>query len=96
MTIAAERDWGTPEVDLAAGASPVTVSIDGIPVEVPVGTSVLRAAAAAGVAIPRACATESLAAYGSCRLCLVEVEGGRGIPASVSYTHLTLPTSDLV
>ena len=42
MTIAAERDWGTPEVDLAAGASPVTVSIDGIPVEVPVGTSVLR------------------------------------------------------
>jgi formate dehydrogenase major subunit len=82
MTIAAERDWGTPEVDLAAGASPVTVSIDGIPVEVPVGTSVLRAAAAAGVAIPRACATESLAAYGSCRLCLVEVEGGRGIPAS--------------
>ena len=82
MTIAAERDWGTPEVDLAAGASPVTVSIDGIPVEVPVGTSVLRAAAAAGVAIPRACATESLAAYGSCRLCLVEVEGGRGSPAS--------------
>ena len=45
-------------------------------------TSIMRAAAAAGGDIPKLCATDTLKAYGSCRLCLVEVEGQRGFPAS--------------
>ena len=51
-------------------------------VDVPAGTSVLRAAAEAGVAIPKLCATDSLKAFGSCRMCLVEVDGAKGVPAS--------------
>ena len=79
MTLAPERDLGTPAV---AGEPTATVMIDGIPVQVPPGTSVLRAAALAGVEIPRLCATDRLDAFGSCRLCLVEVDGVRGTPAS--------------
>jgi formate dehydrogenase major subunit len=72
--------------DLGTRPSPsterVTVFIDGQPVEVPVGTSIMRAAALAGTAVPKLCATDTLKAFGSCRLCLVEVEGRRGFPAS--------------
>jgi formate dehydrogenase major subunit len=60
----------------------VDILVDGLAVSVPVGTSVLRAAALAGVAVPKLCATDSLEPFGSCRLCLVEVEGKRGTPAS--------------
>ncbi|MFN8191824.1 MAG: formate dehydrogenase subunit alpha [Nocardioidaceae bacterium] len=74
-----ETDLGTPR---GTGADLVSVTIDGHQVEVPSGTSVMRAAAEAGVAIPKLCATDSLKAFGSCRMCLVEVEGGRGTPAS--------------
>ncbi|MEX6724808.1 formate dehydrogenase subunit alpha [Parapedomonas caeni] len=74
-----QPDFGTPEV---VAPHDVTLSIDGRPVTVPAGTSVMRAAAVAGGAIPRLCATDSLNAFGSCRLCLVEVEGMRGTPAS--------------
>jgi formate dehydrogenase major subunit len=42
---------------------------------VPAGTSVMRAAAMLGTAIPKLCATDSLEPFGSCRLCLVEIEG---------------------
>jgi formate dehydrogenase major subunit len=79
MSIAVETDYGTPAV---AARTDVTVTIDGHGVTVPAGTSVLRAAAEAGIGIPKLCATDSLAAFGSCRLCLVEVEGGRGTPAA--------------
>jgi len=72
------HDHGTP----AAEGAPVTLTIDGAEVTVPAGTSIIRAAAAAGGAIPKLCATDTLKAYGSCRLCLVEVEGQRGYPAS--------------
>ncbi|MEY4760428.1 MAG: hypothetical protein RLZZ200_284 [Pseudomonadota bacterium] len=72
------HDHGTP----AANGAPVTLNIDGAEVTVPAGTSVMRAAAAAGGAIPKLCATDSLKAFGSCRLCLVEIEGQRGFPAS--------------
>ncbi|HMT34064.1 MAG TPA: 2Fe-2S iron-sulfur cluster-binding protein, partial [Dermatophilaceae bacterium] len=85
MTLAPERDLGTPAVRSGpgdSGVTPVTVTVDGIPVSVPQGTSVMRAAALAGIDIPRACATDSLAAFGSCRLCLVEIDGARGTPAS--------------
>ncbi|MFT6775995.1 MAG: formate dehydrogenase major subunit [Paracoccaceae bacterium] len=73
-----DADFGTP----AASGAPVTLTIDGISVTVPGGTSVMRAAKMAGVTIPKLCATDSVEAFGSCRLCLVEIEGRRGTPAS--------------
>jgi formate dehydrogenase major subunit len=60
----------------------ITLTIDGMPVAVPAGTSIMHAAKAVGVDIAKLCATDSLKAFGSCRLCLVEVEGRRGLPAS--------------
>ena len=72
-------DFGTPEV---VSNLEVTLSIDGVEVTVPRGTTVIRAAALAGINIPKLCATDSLDAFGSCRLCLVEIEGTRGLPAS--------------
>jgi formate dehydrogenase major subunit len=72
-------DLGTPEKESDVM---VTLEIDGVEISVPQGTSVMRAAALAGTAIPKLCATESLEAFGSCRLCLVEIEGRRGYPAS--------------
>ena len=72
------HDHGTPPTD----GAPVTLNIDGAEVTVPAGTSVMRAAAAAGGAIPKLCATDTLKAFGSCRVCLVEIEGQRGFPAS--------------
>jgi formate dehydrogenase major subunit len=74
-----QQDLGTPAVHSDAV---VTVLIDGAPVQVPEGTSVIRAAALAGTQIPKLCATDSLAAFGSCRLCLVEIDGKAGTPAS--------------
>ena len=72
-------DLGTPEV---TSDTEVTLMIDGREVSVPAGTSVMRAAALAGGSIPKLCASDNLAAFGSCRLCLVEIEGARGTPAS--------------
>ena len=77
--LAPQPDLGTPAV---AGEATAAVTVDGVTVQVPAGTSVLRAAALAGVEIPRLCATDSLKAFGSCRLCLVEVDGVKGTPAS--------------
>ena len=73
------RDLGTPP---ANSDEPVTLEIDGAAVTVPAGTSVMRAAALADTQIPKLCATDSLKAFGSCRLCLVEIEGRKGFPAS--------------
>jgi formate dehydrogenase major subunit len=78
------EDFGTPQpVDSTAA---VTVEIDGHAVTVPEGTSVMRAAALAGVKVPKLCATDTLKAFGSCRLCLVEIEGRKGYPASCTTT----------
>ena len=78
-----EFDLGTPQASgPQASGAPVTLTIDGRPVTVPAGTSILRAAAEAGTQIPKLCATDSLDAFGSCRLCLVEIEGRAGTPAS--------------
>ena len=130
------KDFGTPSVN---SEKLVTLNIDGVDVTVPEGTSLMRAASVAGVSVPKLCATDSLEPFGSCRLCLVEIEGKRGYPAScttpaadglvvstqspklaelrkgvmelyisdhpldcltcattVSYTHLTLPTTPYV
>ena len=72
-------DHGTPS---SSSETLVSLQIDGKPVTVPAGTSVMRAAIDAGVKVPKLCATDSLDAFGSCRLCVVEVEGRRGYPAS--------------
>ena len=74
-----QADLGTPEV---LAETSVTLTIDGREVMVPTGTSVMRAAAQSGGSIPSLCATDNVAAFGSCRLCLVEVDGMRGTPAS--------------
>ena len=73
------QDYGTPAINSEVE---VTVHIDGMPVTVPEGTSVMRAAAIAGANIPKLCATDNVEAFGSCRLCLVEIEGRNGTPAS--------------
>jgi len=78
-----ETDLGTPSpIHPIKIARRVTLSIDGREVSVPAGTSVLRAASEAGIAIPKLCATEMLDAFGSCRLCLVQIDGMKGYPAS--------------
>jgi formate dehydrogenase major subunit len=74
-----ETDLGTPA---RVSETLVTLSIDDREVTVPAGTSVMRAAALAGTSIPKLCATEQLEAFGSCRLCLVQIEGMKGLPAS--------------
>jgi formate dehydrogenase major subunit len=78
------EDLGTP-APVEAGAD-VTVEIDGRPVTVPAGTSVMRAAALAHTQVPKLCATDTLKAFGSCRMCLVEIEGRKGYPASCTTT----------
>ena len=80
MPLIQEIDYGTPAIDVAA--RPVTLTIDGHDVTVPEGTSIMRAAAEAGIKVPKLCATDSLDSFGSCRLCLVEIEGRPGTPAS--------------
>ena len=72
-------DAGTPA---SLSKKTVEVEIDGQLVSVPEGTSLMRAASMAGVAVPKLCATDTLKAFGSCRLCLVEIEGRKGYPAS--------------
>ncbi len=79
MTLIHEPDLGTPA---RQSEVLVTVEVDGKMVMVPAGTSVMRAAALAGVGVPKLCATDNLEPFGSCRLCLVEIEGRRGTPAS--------------
>ncbi len=79
MTLLTEKDYGTPAVK---SDKSVTLAIDGKPITVPEGTSVMRAAAEAGVAIPKLCASDNLDAFGSCRLCVCKIEGKRGTPAS--------------
>ncbi len=77
--ITRERDFGTPARE---SENLVTLFVDGSPISVPEGSTVMRAAAEAGISIPKLCATDSLEPFGSCRLCLVEIEGRRGYPAS--------------
>jgi len=72
-------DYGTPR---RHADTDVTLTIDDREVTVAAGTSVMRAAIEAGVNVPKLCATDSLEPFGSCRLCLVEIEGRRGYPAS--------------
>ncbi|WP_417846189.1 formate dehydrogenase subunit alpha [Thalassospira povalilytica] len=86
MSLIKEVDYGTPA---AKSEKTVTLTIDGKDVTVPEGTSVMRASMEAGIQVPKLCATDMVDAFGSCRLCLVEVEGRNGTPASC-----TTPAAD--
>jgi len=79
MSLVPETDYGTPA---SRATEQVALMIDGQAVTVPAGTSIMRAAMEAGIQVPRLCATDSLDAFGSCRLCLVEISGRPGTPAS--------------
>lgn len=79
MSLIEEIDFGTPA---SKSETMVTLTIDGKEVTVPEGTSIMRAAMDAGHQIPKLCATDMVDAFGSCRLCLVEIEGRAGTPAS--------------
>ena len=79
MALLKEKDLGTPRPKTDRQ---VTVEVDGFAIEVEEGASIMRAAAKAGISIPKLCATDVLKSFGSCRLCLVEIEGRKGTPAS--------------
>jgi formate dehydrogenase major subunit len=79
MGLIQEIDYGTPA---SKAERQVTLTVDGFTVTVPEGTSIMRASMEAGIAIPKLCATDMVDAFGSCRLCLVEIEGRNGTPSS--------------
>ena len=74
-----QTDYGTPA---SQSDKLITLNIDGRDVTVSEGTSIMRASVIAGITVPKLCATDSLEPFGSCRLCVVEIEGRRGYPAS--------------
>jgi formate dehydrogenase major subunit len=74
-----QTDLGTPP---STSTETVQIEIDGLPATVKAGSTVLRAARESGVDIPKLCATDNLKPFGSCRLCVVEIEGRKGYPAS--------------
>ncbi len=75
-----QPDFGTP-APITIGV-PVQLTVNGQAVTVPTGTSIMRAALLAGIKVPKLCATDKLDAFGSCRVCLVEIAGRKGYPAS--------------
>src|SRR5713101_3735187 len=79
MSLIQETDFGTPR---STSETMITLTIDGQSVTVPEGTSIMRAAMEAGTQIPKLCATDMVDAFGSCRMCLIEIEGRAGTPAS--------------
>ena len=79
MDLIQEIDFGTPQ---SKAEKQVSLIVDGTPVTVPEGTSIMRASMEAGIEIPKLCATDMLDSFGSCRICLVEIEGRNGTPAS--------------
>lgn len=60
----------------------VSLTIDGREVTVPDGSTVLEAARSVGIYIPTLCADDDLAPYGACRMCIVEIEGAKGLPTA--------------
>jgi formate dehydrogenase major subunit len=82
MTLIKETDYGTKTPEVHETTKMVTLEIDGFEVTVPEGTSIMNAAMQLGIQIPKLCASDNLDPFGSCRLCLCEIEGRRGTPAS--------------
>ena len=60
----------------------ITLTIDGITVTVPEGTTVLEAAKQAKISIPTLCYLKGINQIGACRICMVEIEGARGLAAA--------------
>ena len=60
----------------------IPVEIDGKRIQVPEGSTVLDAAAAAGIYIPTLCYLKGLKSYGGCRLCIVEIKNMMGYPTA--------------
>ncbi|MEQ1718821.1 MAG: formate dehydrogenase subunit alpha [Hyphomicrobium sp.] len=79
MSLIKETDYGTPH---SASTNMVTLEIDGRAITVPEGTSIMNASMQLGIQIPKLCASDNLEPFGSCRLCLCEIEGRKGTPAS--------------
>jgi formate dehydrogenase major subunit len=79
MSLIQEIDYGTP---VSKSEKMVSLEIDGFKVTVPEGTSIMRAAMEIGIKVPKLCAYDMVDSFGSCRLCLVEIEGRNGLPAS--------------
>jgi formate dehydrogenase major subunit len=79
MATIQQIDYGTPK---STSEKMVNLTIDGVKVAVPEGTSIMRAAMEMGTQIPKLCASDMMEAFGSCRLCLVEIQGRNGTPAS--------------
>ncbi|MFT5501673.1 MAG: formate dehydrogenase major subunit, partial [Woeseiaceae bacterium] len=79
MNPTTQQDFGTPASDLE---ETVKIEIDGLPATVKAGSTIMRAARESGVDVPKLCATDNLEPFGSCRLCVVEIEGRKGYPAS--------------
>jgi formate dehydrogenase major subunit len=75
----ADQDLGTKQVN---NTRIVTLEINGETVSAPAGTSIMRAAAEAGIPIPKLCSTDTLDAFGSCRMCLVQIDGKPGFVSS--------------
>ena len=82
MSLIKETDFGTPHPEMTDATKMVTLEIDGHEITVPEGTSIMHAAMQLGTKIPKLCATDTLDPFGSCRLCLCEIEGRKGTPAS--------------
>ena len=85
MSLIQETDFGTPR---STSETMITLTIDGQSVTVPEGTSIMRAAMEAGTQIPKLCAADMVDAFGSCRMCLIEIEGRVGTPASCTTPAL--------
>ena len=60
----------------------ISLTIDGLSIEVQEGATVLQAARDAGITIPTICDHKDLNPYGACRMCVVQIEGVRGFPTS--------------
>ena len=63
----------------------VNITIDGKPVQVPAGTTVLEAAKQAGIDIPTLCYLKDINEIGACRMCLVEIKGAKALQAACVY-----------
>lgn len=80
-TCGCSEHGGAPVAEAGSGAL-VTMTVDGIPVTLPAGSSVMAATVLVARALPRFCGAEMTAAFGSCRMCLVEIEGRNGVEPS--------------
>ena len=83
MTLAPHQPAGVPD---APAVDLVTVTVDGIELQVPKGTLIIRAAELLGIQVPRFCDHPLLDPVGACRQCIVEVEGQRKPVASCTVT----------